>query len=343
MQSPVKAILAQQMDTCVRCNTCIRRCILRPGQLGLCGNYENIRGVLYNVGYGLVSAFESRPIEIKPLFHFYPGSTAMTFSGWGCNFLCPWCQNWHLSKRKPVPGKDEYLSPEIIVEEALRAGDKGVCASFNEPTIHLEYIIDVLKMAKRRNLYTTIVSNGSYTAEALELLVKAGLDAVSLDIKGCTTTYKKFIGIPDPEEILEVASKAKKLGVHIEAVFLIVPGANDDPNCIKYTLDKILEFLGPETPLHINRYFPAYKYTRPPTPVELLVKIRDKALSLGFRYVYIGNIATTHYLHTRCPGCGTLLVLRTHYSTLSCNLKNHKCPNCGYEINLRGSCQPTPS
>ncbi len=324
----------------VQCGTCIRGCSIPPGLTGLCGNYENIDGVLYNVGYGMVSAIESRPIEIKPFFHFWPGSSATTFSGWGCNFLCPWCQNWSLSKARPPKRDTEVIEPEKVIDLALRWGDDGVCASFNEPTVHLEYLLDVFKLAKSRGLYTTMVSNGSLSKDALKLLKEVGLDAINIDIKGCPETYRKYVGISNFGEVLETAKYALELGIHVEAVFLIVTGANDWDSCIEWVLNSHIKYLGVDTPLHINRYYPAYKYTELPTPMSKLVEAYMKAKKMGIKYVYIGNTEYLEFLYTKCPNCGEVLIKRTHYGIISCNLVNgNKCPRCGEEIKLVGFCR----
>ncbi len=339
-QHGVVARLQERLeDGRVGCRVCLRRCRLYEGQHGLCGNYANVGGLLVHVGYGLVSALESRPIEIKPFFHFHPGSSAMTFSGWGCNFLCPWCQNWHLSKAKPRPGDASRLPPEKLVEYAVKAGDDGVCASFNEPTISFDYLVDVFREARRRGLYTTMVSNGSLTEEALELLVEAGLDAINVDLKGCRKTYSRLIGVPDPLHVYRVARRALELGVHVEGVFLVVTGANDWDDCIKWVIDRHIEYLGRDVPLHINRYHPAYMYDAPATSLERLLYAYNYATGRGVEYVYIGNVASTRYLHTRCPRCGELLVRRSHYSVVECRLEDSRCPRCGYEIPMVGECR----
>lgn len=334
----VKAVLQQRRleSSSIKCGTCIRRCLIPLNSKGFCGNYINVNGTLYNIGYGKISAIESRPIEIKPLFHFWPGSYATTFSGWGCNFLCPWCQNWHLSKVHP-PSDGDVTPPEVIVKSAIRWGDEGTCASFNEPTIHLEYLIDVFSMANRKGLYNTMVTNASFTIEALRMLKEAGLDAISADIKGCPETYRKFMGIPNPTDVLNAMSEALRLGIHVEAVYLVVTKANDWDYCVEQVIESHLKYLGPNTPLHVNRYYPAYNYYEPSTSVSKLIEIYKKARRSGINYVYIGNIATNEYLHTRCPGCGKVLIERTHYGVVSCRLTNEgKCPFCGYKIYIRG-------
>ena len=333
---PKPALLQARIGDRVECGTCIRRCKLKSGQTGFCGNYKNVDGELFNVGYGLLSALESRPIEIKPFFHFYPGSSAMTFSGWGCNFSCPWCQNHHLSKRKPNPEEDPYFPPEKVVEAALKAGDEGTCASFNEPTIHLEYLLDVFELAKGKGLYNTMVSNGSMSSRAIEALYESGLDAMNVDLKGCQETYGRYIGVPNPMEILKTARKALDLGIHVESVFLVVTRANDSEECIRWVLEKHLDYLGPEVPLHVNRYFPAYAYGEPPTKLETLLKVHSMARELGIEYVYIGNVGMPELEATRCPKCGKMLIERSRYRVTYFKLDNSRCLRCGYKITLKG-------
>ncbi len=329
--------LCEIVNDRIRCLVCIRRCFLGEGSLGFCGNYMNSGGKLVNVGYGIISAHESRPIEIKPLFHFYPGSSAYTYSGFGCNFTCPWCQNHHLSKMYPSEASGIYIPPETMVRYALLAGDQGLCASFNEPVIHFDYNRRVFELGREKGLYNVLVSNGSYTREALERLIEAGLDAISLDIKGCIKAYRRFQAIANPNEILENARYALERGVHIESVFLVVTGANDDVDCIKWVIDQHVKYLGVETPLHVNRYHPAYKYWREPTPMETLKYAYEYALDKGVKYVYIGNIWDTNYMHTYCPSCGHPVIKRSHYRLVKTDLTDrNRCTRCGHKILIRG-------
>lgn len=331
------AILYVDKGSKLKCMACIRGCILKPGAIGFCGNYQNIDGRLVNIGYGIISAHESRPIEIKPLFHFYPGSTSYTFSGWGCNFTCPWCQNFHLSRVKPRDADGTYIDPGDMVRYALISGDDGLCASFNEPVIHLEYLIDVFRISRRNGLYNVMVTNGSYTRDALDLLIEAGLDAVSMDIKGCIDAYRRYQSIGSPIEILRNAGYALDRGIHVESVFLIVTDANDDPECIKWVIDQHIRYLGLDTPIHINRYHPAYRYHRVETSMETLIYAYNYARDRGVKYVYIGNIPDTRYMNTYCPSCGRVVIYRTHYSLYRHELtEKNSCRFCGERINIVG-------
>ncbi len=318
-----------------RCMVCERRCTLAPGSWGFCRNRRNEGGIVYNEYYGLLSAVESRPIEIKPLFHYWPGSTSLTYSGWGCNYRCPWCQNHHLSQVEPDPENSIYMEPRELVDYAVKMGDEGICASFNEPTIHLEYVLDASREAKKRGLYSTMVTNGYFTLRALEELVEAGVDGFSIDIKGCPDTYQKLLAA-DPMVVLRNARRLLDLGAHVEMVFLVVTKANDWEECIRWVLEKHLDILGPSVPLHINRYYPANRWHEPPTSIGKLLWAYEEARRMGIEYVYIGNIGDPRYETTYCPKCGKTLIVREGYTVTYYRLDGDRCPRCGYRVTLRG-------
>jgi pyruvate formate lyase activating enzyme len=52
--------------------------------------------------YGRSSGFCIDPIEKKPLNHFYPGSSVLSFGTAGCNLACKFCQNWDISKSRDM-------------------------------------------------------------------------------------------------------------------------------------------------------------------------------------------------------------------------------------------------
>lgn len=324
----------------VQCLVCERRCPIAPGARGACGNYVNAGGELRHLGYGRLSAIESRPIEIKPLFHYWPNSTALTFSGWSCNFYCPWCQNHILSFRHPRP-EDPVVEPATLVREALRSGDEGLCASFNEPATLFDYLVDVFELAKKNGLYGSIVTNGYFTPKAIDVLVEAGVDGWSIDIKGCPKLREKKILVPiNHEYVFRNARRVLDSGGHVEMVHLVVTRANDDPECFEWIIDKHIEYLGHSTPLHINRYYPAHRWREPPTPAWKLLEWRREALREGIEYVYIGNLGDPELETTRCPRCGKVLIrregYRVTYFALDCSNGKCRCPRCGYPINIRG-------
>lgn len=319
-----------------RCLVCERRCIIEEGKRGFCKTKINIEGKIYTIVYGNISALESRPIEIKPFFHFWPGSTALTFSTWSCNFICPWCQNWNLSKVEPDIQNVNYISPEKVVEIALKNCDDGICVSFNEPLMLFEYALDVFKIAREKKLYNTFVSNGYMTLEALRMLKEAGLDGLKIDVKGSREEYKKF-NFANVDVVWRNAREAKKLGIHVEIVYLVVTGATDSENTIEETIKTHVKELGQETPIHFTRYFPAYIYNKPSTPVEKLEWAYKKAKEYGVLFPYIGNVPGHAYENTYCPNCGELLIKR--YGSLILRYKvteNGKCSKCGMKIAIAG-------
>ena len=319
----------------VRCLVCERICELSLGKRGACANYVNDKGELIHVGYGVLSAVESRPIEIKPLFHYWPNSTALTFSGYGCNFYCPWCQNHHLSFSKP-PESLRRVDPQELIERALRAGDEGLCASFNEPATLYDYLLDLFELGRKHDLYGVLVTNGYFTERALELLIASGADGFSVDIKGCPNARRAIAAI-DHFKVFRNARKILDLGGHVEMVYLVVTGFNDQEECIEWVLEKHLDMLGSDIPLHVNRYYPAHVWKKPPTSLRKLLKVREMARQMGIDYVYVGNIGFPELEFTKCPKCGKTLIARHNYRVTYYALDRGRCPRCGHKIPMRGT------
>ena len=305
------------------------------GALGFCRTRKNIGGELYTLIYGDVSSISANPIEKKPFYHFWPGSLALTAGSWGCNFTCPWCQNFSISKFPPDPDRANYVGPEDFVERTLCEGCQGTSISFNEPTLMFEYSLDVFKLARGRGLYNTYVTNGYMTLEALRMLHEAGLDAMSVDVKGDEAAVRRYCGA-DVEIVWRNVREAKKLGIHVEVVNLLIPGVNDREDQIRGLAERHLKEAGPETPLHFTAYCPAYRFEAPPTPVRTLERAHDIAVSEGLEFVYIGNVPGHRYESTYCPDCGEMLIRRFGLELLRVNLEGNRCPRCNREIPLIG-------
>lgn len=321
----------------VKCSLCMRGCEIGDGGKGYCKTRVNLDGDLYTLVYGDISAIESRPIEIKPFFHYYPSSTALTFSTWSCNFSCPWCQNHSLSKTEPDPRRARFFSPAEIVDIALRSGDDGLCISFQEPTLLYEFALDCFKLSREKGLYNCIVSNGYMSAEALRNLKEAGLDGLKIDIKGDAQVYMNFCGGVDVEAIWRNILEAKKLGLHLELVFLIVTEVNDDEACIAEIIQKHLKYAGANVPIHFTRYYPAFLYRKPPTRIEILEQAYETARKEGIMFPYIGNVRGHRYENTYCPNCSELLIVRVGNRVVDYILgEDKKCPKCGLEIPITG-------
>jgi len=328
-----EALLQEKVGNKVRCLVCERRCEIPEGGLGWCRTRRNIKGRLFTLIYGNVSSLSANPIEKKPLYHFHPGSVALTAGSWSCNFACPWCQNWDISKSEPKDGR--FISPEEFVEMALDWGCQGTSISFNEPTLSLEWSLDVFRLAREKGLYNTYVTNGYMTAEALRLLIEAGLDAMNVDIKGDREAVKRYCKA-DVEPIWRNCREAIEAGVHIELTTLVIPTVNDDEEVLRGIARRIREELGDEIPWHINSYYPAYRFHQPPTPLSILERGWSIAKEEGLKFVYIGNVLGHRCQNTYCPDCGKLLIERRGLSVIAYELKDGRCPRCGHPIPIVG-------
>ena len=334
------ARLQRKRDEAVECLVCERNCFIPEGRKGGCGNYANIGGVLYHIGYGKLSHLESRPIEVKPLFHYWPGSTALTYSNYGCNFYCPWCQNSGISFSWP-PEDGKLIKPEEIVKLAKLRGDEGISASLNEPTTNFDFVLEASELAVNEGLYSMMVTNGYLALEALRELLRAGVDGWSIDVKGCPEMAERRI-LPhvNHELVFRNAREILREGGHVEIVYLVVTKANDTIDCFEWVLDKFLSYLNASVPLHLNRYFPAHRWGEPATEVKLLLEMREIALKFGIEFVYIGNLWDPELESTRCPRCGKLLIYRRFNRALESRLRREgetwKCPYCGKEIPIKG-------
>jgi pyruvate formate lyase activating enzyme len=325
-----EARLQEPADGKVRCLTCERRCELAEGQAGWCRTRENRAGALYTLTYGAVSSLSCNPIEKKPLYHFYPGSVALTVGAWSCNFGCPWCQNWGISKEPPSGG--EFISPEAFVARARQSGCQGTSISFNEPTLSLEWSLEVFPLARAAGLYNTFVTNGYMTVEALERLVEAGLDGMNVDVKGDAQAVRHYCQGVDVERVWRNCRLARASGVHVEITTLVIPGVNDREEVLRGIARRIVAELGKEAPWHLSGYYPAYRFTAPPTPVSTLERAWRFGKEAGLAFVYVGNVLGHRLENTYCPDCGRLLIGRWGLTTTRYRLEGGRCPDCDREV-----------
>ncbi|MCS7144857.1 MAG: AmmeMemoRadiSam system radical SAM enzyme [Archaeoglobaceae archaeon] len=323
-----EAQLFKSSKDCVVCQLCHRFCKIKESESGFCKVRVNKGGKLFTLTYGKLSALESRPIEIKPFFHFKPGSTSMTFATSSCNFDCPWCQNWRISRALPSGSE---ISPEYVVKKALENGDLSVCGSLNEPPLLFEYLLDVFRISKDKNLFTTLVSNGYMSILALRELRNSGLDALKVDVKGGEEVYKKFL-FANVKNVWKIVKEAIKLGIHVEIVNLLVTNVSDSEESIREVVENHLRYANSDVPIHFTRYFPAYLFKEKPTEIKKLEMAVEIAKKDGISFAYLGNVPGHRYENTFCPNCGELLIRRFSYQVLENRIRLGKCPNCGKEI-----------
>ncbi len=327
------------------CLVCERRCRIPKGKRGFCGSRMNIDGRLHTLTYGVLTSVTMNPIEKKPLFHYWPGSRALSAGSWGCNLRCVYCQNYTITMKDADPGRTRHTPPEEFIDLAAKSGAEGVSFTFNEASCTLlEYIIDCLGLAAPRGLYRNLNTNAYMTREALGLLIDAGLDSMCVDMKGDEGFYGRLCNGADPEPVWRNAAEAKGQGLHVEVVNLIIPGANDGECCIEGIIARTRDELGNDTPLHFTRFYPAYKAREyglnRVTSVETLKRAREKALEEGLEYAYIGNVPGHEGENTYCPACGRPLIERHGFSITGYHVtKGGLCPGCGKQIPITG--EPT--
>jgi len=318
----------------VRCALCNQRCIIKEGRKGICGVRLNRQGRLYSLVYGMAVATDVDPIEKKPFFNFYPGTTAYSVATVGCNFRCLHCQNWEISQMpKGEGGKivGNPLSPEKIVANAKSMGCKSIAYTYTEPTIFFEYAYDTAKFAHKEGIMNVFVSNGYTSAEAIKEIAPY-LDAVNIDLKGFSETFYHKVCGAKLQPVLDNIRLFKELGIWVELTTLIIPGHNDD----EHQLEEIAWFIkgvGEDIPWHITAFYPAYKLLDvPPTPVESLRMARDIGMKAGLRYVYEGNIPGQGGESTYCFSCGELLIRRHGFEIIENILTDSTCPKCNARI-----------
>lgn len=320
-------------DKRVKCGLCHRRCTIAEGKRGYCRVRENREGKLYTLNYALASSASPDPIEKKPLFHFYPGTSVFSLGTVSCNFRCLHCQNYSISQA-PLEEAEGYLveyPPEKAVTLTKDYGCSGIAWTYNEPTIWFEYTLDSAKLAKERGLYTVYVTNGYYTEEALELLAPY-LDAVNIDVKGFEDEFYREISKAKLMPVLDTAEKTAKKGIHVELTYLVIPGKNDKSEDFQAFVDWVAG-ISQDIPVHFTRFHPDYMMlSSPSTPIETLEAARKIGLE-KLNYVYSGNVVGHEGENTYCPNCGEMLIKRWGFTIQKLELtKDNRCPNCGEKI-----------
>lgn len=355
----VEAALYEKLaDKKVRCLACSWKCILPESGIGLCGVRFNENGKLYLAVYGQAASLHNDPMEKKPLYHFLPGQTVLSFGTLGCNFGCSFCQNWEISqpprllKVAPLPGEgvtfrkrkeklqrlveetSRSLSPQEIVEKALEIGSPAVAYTYNEPAVFAEYAHDTAKLAKEKGLFNVYVSNGFESKEGLNYIAPY-LDAINIDLKSFNPAFYAKICQARLEPVLSTIKRVFAKGIHLEITTLVIPTLNDRAEELKQ-IAEFIKGISPDIPWHVTAFYPQYKMLKlPPTPVEKLQEAWAIGKAAGLNYVYVGNVPGHEHNHTFCPSCHHLLIERSFSYTVrivGLNTKNGQCSQCGTKI-----------
>jgi pyruvate formate lyase activating enzyme len=321
-------------DGRIQCDLCPRDCRLHEGQRGACFVRARVGEAMVLTTYGRSSGFCLDPIEKKPLAHFYPGTSVLSFGTAGCNLACKFCQNWDLTKSRDMDSMMDRASPAAIARAAREAGARSVAYTYNDPIIFAEYAIDVAQACREAGVANVAVTNGFIHAGPRREFYGC-MDALNVDLKGFTDEfYVKLTGsrlAPVLDSLAWIVHESKRW---LEITTLLIPGQNDSDAEIEAECRWILRELGAEVPLHFSAFHPDFKMMDvPPTPVETLRRARRIAMAEGLRYVYTGNVHDREGDTTLCPGCGAKLVERDWYRIESYRLTpGGCCPDCGTAI-----------
>ncbi|RLU01633.1 AmmeMemoRadiSam system radical SAM enzyme [Ketobacter sp.] len=329
-------------DGRVQCDLCPRACSLREGQRGLCFVRANLSGAVVSTTYGRSSGFCVDPIEKKPLNHFYPGSSVLSFGTAGCNLSCKFCQNWDISKSRQMDTLASQAAPERIARAAVDAGCRSVAYTYNDPVIFQEYAVDVAQACRELGVLSVAVSAGYHCPEPRQRFYQH-MDAANIDLKSFNEEfYWKLTGAHLAPVLDTLQYIHHETSTWLEITTLVIPDHNDSVAELESMCSWIREALGPQVPLHFSAFHPDYKMTGvPATPRATLLKARDIAIAQGLQFVYTGNVHHRQGDTTFCPGCGEAVIERDWYELTRWGLNAESgCQHCGTTIAGRFDPQP---
>ena len=313
-------------DKRVRCHLCPVECGIKPDRYGICRVRKNIDGELVADAYGELVSLALDPIEKKPLYHFHPGKPVLSTGPNGCNFRCPFCQNWQISQERV---STQTASPEQLVDLADKNGSIGIAFTYTEPLVWYEYVYDCALLLKDRGLKVVLVSNAYINEEPARELFPL-VDAANFDLKSASAEYYRKVCRGDLEAVLNTIKIAKEIGIMVELTNLLITGDNDSEADIKAIVE-LAAGIDPLMPFHISRYFPHFKYRSPATPITTLEKATEIARR-KLAYVYPGNYINN--TDTNCPGCGRVLIKRSGFSVQFPDGEVSNCPGCGRKVDV---------
>jgi pyruvate formate lyase activating enzyme len=317
-------------DGRVQCDVCPRACKLHEGQRGLCFVRGRIDGQVVMASYGRSSGFCVDPIEKKPLNHFLPGSSVLSFGTAGCNLACRFCQNWDISKSREIDTLSQAASPDVLAAAAQRLGCHSVAFTYNDPVIFMEYAMDVADACRARGIRAVAVTAGYMCAEPRAEFYRH-MDAANVDLKAFTDRFYEKITFGKLAAVLNTLEYLASTDVWFEITTLLIPGHNDSDAEIAAECGWLVSHLGRDVPLHFTAFHPDFKMRDVPhTPPATLRRARRIALDQGLRHVYTGNVHDPDGQTTYCAGCGEPVIERDWYVINGYRLDDGgRCVRCG--------------
>lgn len=318
-------------DGRIQCDLCPRDCRLHDGQRGACFVRMRSGDAMLLTTYGRSSGFCVDPIEKKPLNHFLPGSSVLSFGTAGCNLACKFCQNWDISRSRDMDRLMDQASPAQIAATAHELGCASVAFTYNDPVIFAEYAIDVAHACHAVDLRTVAVTAG-YIGAAARADFFAAIDAANVDLKAFSEDfYFRLCGARLRPVLDTLVWLREHSSVWLELTTLLIPGTNDSDAELAALARWVHDELGAATPLHFTAFHPDFKMRSiSATPAATLSRARRIAHDAGLRHVYTGNVHDRAGGTTLCAHCGCELIVRDWHEILVCRIDAHgHCPRCG--------------
>jgi pyruvate formate lyase activating enzyme len=321
-------------DGRIECTLCPRLCKLKDGQRGLCFVRARRGDQMVLTTYGRSSGFCVDPIEKKPLNHFLPGTSILSFGTAGCNLGCTFCQNHDISKAREMDVMQAFAAPDDIAQAAQRLGCRSVAFTYNDPVIFLEYAMDVAAACRARDIRTVAVTAG-YICAAPRTEFFAGMDAANVDLKAFSERfYRDFVKGRLADVLDTLLYLKRETNVWTEITTLLIPGENDAPEEIEAMAKWIKNELGPDVPLHFSAFHPDFRMLdKERTPHATLAEARRIARRVGLRHVYVGNVQDIGRQSTHCHGCGERVIGRDWHQLSTWRLDTAgACLACGTPV-----------
>jgi len=318
-------------DQKVRCQLCPNDCIIPEGKTSICMGRKNIKGQLMAINYGQIVSLSVDPVEKKPLYHFFPGTSILSTAGNSCNLHCRFCQNWKISQTT-IP--TTLLTPGQLIEIAQREKSSQIAYTYTEPLVWYEFVLESAILGRTNGLKNVLVTNGFIHPEPFEELLPY-IDAMNIDLKALDDNFYRKECRGKLEPVLTTIKRAHGAGILVELTNLLITGLNDSPEQIQKLVDWVAH-LSPEIPLHFSAYHPSYQMNEPKTDQKTL----ETAYQIGKKklyHVYVGNMNIEGTGNTCCPSCQTIVIQRNWYKVQLIGLKNGHCLHCGAGLNIRMS------
>ncbi len=329
----------------MNCNICERGCVITQGGTGVCGLYSRKGEEIVELNPDKYLIICPISIETMPLLHFYPGGKFLQISTVGCNFNCDGCISAVIVREMSPSSRALWeLSPEQVVDEAVKNDCIGITFLMNDPLASFLTFVKVAKAAKERGLLVGCSSNAYFTETSVAKIIKY-LDFISIGFKGMSSEAYRNCGGSTPGPVLRNIKKFHESGVHVEVSSIFCKDNQEE----LLGLAEYLAGIQADIPLQIMRFIPVES-----ADLSLEATIRDTErlwarLKEKLSHVYVFNSPGTEYLSTFCPGCGGVVLKRDFYGPMGSKLipaglgldERNCCTQCGRELNVKGTVAKT--